>query len=154
MSYSKQAIFKLVPVCVVLLFAGSVVFYAARTKPARLDLSAKKAGNKQAAQQEEQHSSYEEPPPLPLVKVIEIKNCQFVPNPLTVKENETIAWENEDSVPHTIISALEETEEFYFNTGDIKPHATISAVSYSKVGTYSYYCKEKPNEKGTIIVEE
>jgi plastocyanin len=131
---------------VLVLFAGSVGFYLTK-----IYLKHKS----EEFVPEEKHLGYEEPAPSTILKIIEVKkNCEFKPNPFKIKVDTTIAFENEDSITHTLISNREEGNEVFFDSGAIKPRTTMPIISYSKTGTFTYFCQDNPNEKGTIIVEK
>lgn len=82
-------------------------------------------------------------------KSIEVKvdNYTFAPATLTVQVNTTVTWVNLDDVPHTIVS----------NDGVFKSKALDTDDKYSftftKSGTYAYYCGVHPRMTGKIVVE-
>lgn len=102
---------------------------------------------------EENHEGYEEPAPQGEITVIDIEeNGVFEPQTITIKKNTTIAFKNEDDNVHRIISDADDL--LRFDSGDIAVDQQLSVVQYDKAGTYTYYSKLYPHEKGTIIVEE
>jgi plastocyanin len=77
---------------------------------------------------------------------VKIDNFTFGPQKLTVKLGDTVTWINEDDIPHTLVSigrfrsaALDTGEKFSF--------------TFTKVGTFEYFCGLHPQMQGTIVVE-
>ena len=77
---------------------------------------------------------------------VKIDNFTFGPQKLTVKLGDTVTWINEDDIPHTMVSigrfrsaALDSGEKFTF--------------TFTKVGTFEYFCGLHPQMQGTIVVE-
>jgi len=59
----------------------------------------------------------------------------YSPNPATVKAGQTVAWFNADSVAHTATA-----NAGGFNTGNLAPGATSSAIMMATAGSYPYHC--------------
>ena len=78
---------------------------------------------------------------------IKVDNFTFGPETLTVPVNSAVTWVNKDDVPHVIAS----------NDGLFKSKALDTDDKYSytftKAGTYSYYCSIHPKMVGKIIVQ-
>jgi plastocyanin len=78
---------------------------------------------------------------------VRVDNFTFAPNELTVPVNGTVTWVNKDDVPHVIAS----------NDGLFKSKALDTDDKYSytftKAGTYSYYCSVHPKMVGKIVVQ-
>lgn len=78
---------------------------------------------------------------------IQVDNFSFAPNTVTVPANTTVTWVNKDDVPHVIAS----------NDGLFKSKALDTDDKYSytftKVGTYSYYCSIHPKMVGKVVVQ-
>ena len=77
---------------------------------------------------------------------VKIDNFTFGPQKLVVKLGDTVTWINEDDIPHTMVSigrfrsaALDTGEKFSF--------------TFTKVGTFEYFCGLHPQMQGTIVVE-
>lgn len=78
---------------------------------------------------------------------VRVDNFSFGPETLTVPANSTVTWVNKDDVPHVIAStdglfkskALDTDDKFSF--------------TFSKAGTYSYYCSIHPKMVGKIVVQ-
>jgi plastocyanin len=78
---------------------------------------------------------------------VNVDNFTFNPATLTVSANSTVTWVNKDDIPHVITS----------NDGLFKSKALDTDQKYSytftKAGTYSYYCSIHPKMQGKIIVQ-
>src|SRR5690348_9222464 len=78
---------------------------------------------------------------------VRVDNFSFAPETLTVPVNSTVTWLNKDDVPHVIAS----------NDGFFKSKALDTDDKYSftftKAGTYSYYCSVHPKMVGKIVVQ-
>src|SRR5436305_8318110 len=78
---------------------------------------------------------------------IQVDNFTFGPATLTVPVNGTVTWVNKDDVPHVIAS----------NDGFFKSKALDTddkySYTFSKAGTYAYYCSVHPKMVGKIVVQ-
>ncbi|GAB2559710.1 cupredoxin domain-containing protein [Rhodanobacter koreensis] len=79
---------------------------------------------------------------------IEIRNFAFVPATLTVPAGTRVVWTNQDEEPHVITSAGS-----LFASSKGLDTSDSYAVTFSKPGTYAYYCSIHPMMVGTIIVQ-
>ncbi len=79
---------------------------------------------------------------------IEIKGFAYNPATITVKVGTTVTWMNSDSVGHTATA-----EDGSFDTGILR-QGEKGSVTFSKAGTFKYFCSVHPNMKGTVIVTE
>jgi len=80
---------------------------------------------------------------------VKIDNFSFGPVALTVPVGTTVTWTNRDDIPHNTVStddpktfkskALDTDEKFSF--------------TFSKPGTYAYFCSIHPKMTGKIIVQ-
>jgi plastocyanin len=59
----------------------------------------------------------------------------YTPNPGTVRVGQKVAWRNADSVAHTATA-----DAGAFDTGNVAPGATSSAITMTSAGTFSYHC--------------
>jgi plastocyanin len=77
---------------------------------------------------------------------VRVDNFTFGPDTLTVPVNSTVTWINKDDVPHVIAS----------NDGVFKSKALDTddkySYTFSKAGTYPYYCSIHPKMVGKIVV--
>jgi plastocyanin len=78
---------------------------------------------------------------------VKVDNFTFSPVTLTVPVNTTVTWVNKDDLPHVIAS----------NDGLFKSKALDTdqkySYTFSKSGTYSYYCSIHPKMVGKIVVQ-
>jgi plastocyanin len=78
---------------------------------------------------------------------VKIDNFSFTPATLTVAVGTQVTWTNRDDIPHTIVS---DDKTFKSNALDTDEKFTYS---FTKPGTYSYFCSIHPKMKGTIVVQ-
>ena len=81
---------------------------------------------------------------------IEIKDFLYDPDPSTVKAGTKIAVTNADAAPHTL---TQEGGSPTFDSGTIKGRKSGS-VTFSKAGTYKYFCEFHATMKGTVTVTQ
>jgi plastocyanin len=78
---------------------------------------------------------------------VKIDNFSFGPAELKVPVGATVTWTNHDDIPHTAVSndkifkskVLDTDEKFSF--------------TFSKPGTYEYFCSIHPKMTGKIVVQ-
>jgi plastocyanin len=78
---------------------------------------------------------------------VRIDNFSFTPSTVTVPAGTHVRWINRDDIPHTVVSddkafkskALDTDEQFSF--------------TFSKPGTYKYFCSLHPKMTATIVVQ-
>jgi plastocyanin len=78
---------------------------------------------------------------------VKIGNFTFTPQTLKVPVGTQVTWTNGDDTPHTVVTddktikskALDTDEKFSY--------------TFTKPGTYSYFCSIHPNMKGTVVVQ-
>jgi plastocyanin len=84
----------------------------------------------------------------PATPQITIDNFSFAPTTLTVAAGTVVTWVNHDDIPHTVVSedkttfksrALDTDEQFSF--------------TFSKSGTYTYFCSIHPKMTAKVIVQ-
>jgi plastocyanin len=77
---------------------------------------------------------------------VKVDNFTFNPAAINIPVNSTVNWVNEDDIPHVIAG----------NDGSFKSKALDTDQEYShtftKAGTYPYYCPIHPKMVGKIIV--
>ena len=78
---------------------------------------------------------------------IKIDNFSFGPQTLTVLAGTTVTWVNHDDIPHTVVSTdgvfkskVRDTDEKF-------------SYTFTKAGTYPYYCSVHPKMTGQIVVQ-
>ena len=80
---------------------------------------------------------------------VKIDNFSFGPATLTVSVGTTLTWTNRDDIPHTVVSTDDS------KTFKSKPLDTDDKFSFtfSKAGTYAYFCSIHPKMTGKVIVQ-
>jgi plastocyanin len=84
--------------------------------------------------------------------VVKISAFKYVPSPVEITVNQSIVWENADSMGHTATR----TSGPVFDTGMIAPGASSAPVQFSVVTALEgieYFCRPHPFMKGKIIVK-
>lgn len=76
---------------------------------------------------------------------VTIQNFAFNPDSVTISSDDTVKWTNMDSATHTITGTD-------FSSGNLNKGDSYENT-FTKAGTYDYYCSIHPSMKGTIIVE-
>ena len=78
---------------------------------------------------------------------VKIDNFSFGPETLTVAVGTTVTWTNRDDIPHTVVSTdgvfkskVRDTDEKF-------------SYTFSRAGTYPYYCSVHPKMTGKIVVQ-
>ncbi|WP_266169580.1 cupredoxin domain-containing protein [Dyella subtropica] len=79
---------------------------------------------------------------------IDIRNFAFAPKTLTVPVGTRVVWTNRDDEPHVIVSA-----GALFTSSHALDTSDSYAVTFSKPGTYAYFCSIHPMMVGSIIVQ-
>ena len=79
---------------------------------------------------------------------VRIDNFSFAPGEITVTKGTTVNWVNRDDIPHTVVSDDKTT----FKS---KPLDTDDKFSYtfSKEGTYTYFCSIHPKMTAKVVVK-
>ncbi len=77
-----------------------------------------------------------------------IKNVNYLQPRLQVTVGTTVEWTNNDPMPHTVTSTSKS-----FDSGLINPGKTFRHT-FTKAGTFSFFCTPHPFMKGTIVVRE
>jgi plastocyanin len=78
---------------------------------------------------------------------VKIDNFSFGPAALTVPAGTTITWSNRDDIPHTVVST-----EGVFKSNVLDTDEKFS-FTFSKAGTYPYFCSIHPKMTGKVIVQ-
>jgi amicyanin len=81
-------------------------------------------------------------------KSVMIENYAFSPAALTVSVGDTVTWTNMDSAPHTVTVSSGPVK---FASPTLQKGQTFS-YTFTKAGTYSYYCAVHPDMKATVKV--
>jgi plastocyanin len=78
---------------------------------------------------------------------VKIDNFVFGPQTLTVPVGTTVTWSNSDDIPHTAVST-----EGVFKSKVLDTDEKFS-FTFTKAGTYPYYCTIHPKMTGKIVVQ-
>jgi amicyanin len=77
---------------------------------------------------------------------VEIDNFTFGPSTVSVAPGTTITWTNRDDIPHTVMSI-----DGVFRSKALDTDEAFS-YTFSKAGTYDYYCSIHPKMTGKVVV--
>ena len=83
----------------------------------------------------------------PAETAVKIDNFIFSPNPITVAAGTTVRWTNRDDIPHNIVS-----DDKSFKSKALDTDETF-AYTFTKPGTYTYFCSIHPRMTGKIVVQ-
>ena len=78
---------------------------------------------------------------------IKIDNFVFGPQAITVPVGTTVTWTNSDDIPHTAVST-----DGVFKSKVMDTDEKFS-YTFTKAGTYPYYCSVHPKMTGQIVVK-
>lgn len=78
---------------------------------------------------------------------VKIDNFSFGPQTITVPVGATVTWTNRDDIPHTSVST-----EGAFKSKVMDTDEKFS-YTFTKAGTYPYYCSIHPKMTGQIVVK-
>ena len=78
---------------------------------------------------------------------VKIDNFSFGPQALTVPIGATVTWTNRDDIPHTVVSTDGVFKSKVRNTDE------KFAYTFTKAGTYPYYCSVHPKMTGKVVVQ-
>ena len=79
---------------------------------------------------------------------VAIKDDMFMPTSLAIKAGTTVTWTNDDSVPHTVTVTSGPVK---FGSPTLQKGDTYS-FTFTKAGTYSYYCAVHPSMTAKVVV--
>jgi amicyanin len=78
---------------------------------------------------------------------VNIFNYKFDPETVTIAVGTTVTWTNKDEIPHTVASSDKSFKgSSGLDTGD------SYSYTFTKPGTYKYYCTLHPFMTGVIVV--
>jgi plastocyanin len=80
---------------------------------------------------------------------VKIDNFSFGPAALTVPVGTTVTWINRDDIPHTVVST-DDAKTFKSKVLDTDEKFSFT---FSKTGTYPYFCSIHPKMTGKVIVQ-
>jgi plastocyanin len=80
---------------------------------------------------------------------VKIDNFSFGPATLTVPVGIMVMWTNRDDIPHTVVST-DDPKTFKSKVLDTDEKFSYT---FSKAGTYAYFCSIHPKMTGKVIVQ-
>jgi plastocyanin len=78
---------------------------------------------------------------------VKIDNFSFGPQTVTVPVGATVTWTNHDDIPHTVVS----TDGVF--KSKVRDTNEQFSYTFTKAGTYPYFCSVHPKMTGTIVVQ-
>jgi plastocyanin len=78
--------------------------------------------------------------------VVHIKDFKYAPAPLTIHVGDTVRFINDDDEPHTVTATDKSFDSEALDTNGAWTH------TFTKPGTFSYFCELHPYMKATVIV--
>src|ERR1700740_1580189 len=78
---------------------------------------------------------------------VKIDNFVFAPQAITVPVGTTVTWTNSDDIPHTTVSTDGVLKSTVMDTDE------KFSYTFTKAGTYSYYCSVHPKMTGQGVVK-
>jgi plastocyanin len=85
----------------------------------------------------------------PATAEVKIDNFSFGPPTLTVPVGASVTWTNRDDIPHTVVST-DDAKTFKSKVLDTDEKFSFT---FSKAGTYPYFCSIHPKMTGKIVVQ-
>jgi plastocyanin len=79
---------------------------------------------------------------------VTIDNFSFTPATLTVPVGTEVTWVNHDDIPHTVAS----DDKSFFKARALDTDEKFS-FTFSKAGTYSYFCSIHPKMTAKVVVQ-
>lgn len=83
----------------------------------------------------------------PQPALVRIGNFTFQQPVLTVKPGTTVVWQNDDDIPHTVVSTKGAFRSKVLDTGD------RFTFTFVKAGEFGYFCSLHPHMTGKILVK-
>ncbi len=77
---------------------------------------------------------------------ITVKDFAFLPATTEIASGQTVTWTNTDDEPHQVMAGDKSFRSPALDTGE------KFSVTFTKPGTYSYYCPIHPRMTGSVIV--
>ena len=79
---------------------------------------------------------------------VTIDNFTFKSDTITVPVGTTVMWENDDDIPHTVVSLDGAFRSQALDTDD------KYSFTFDKAGTYEYFCGLHPQMTGKVVVSK
>ena len=78
---------------------------------------------------------------------VKIDNFSFGPAELKIPVGTTVTWTNRDDIPHTAVSTDKMFKSKVLDTDE------KFSFTFSKPGTYEYFCSIHPTMTGKVVVQ-
>ena len=78
---------------------------------------------------------------------VKIDNFSFGPETVSVAVGTTVVWTNRDDIPHTVVST-----DGVFKSKVLDTDEKFS-YTFTKAGTFPYFCSIHPKMTGKVVVE-
>jgi len=89
---------------------------------------------------------------------VTIQNFAYTPSNITITNGTMVLWTNKEFlISHSVVSDKKiinpdsGTRSPMFDSGSLSPGASFS-FRFNTTGTFTYYCREHPFMRGTVIV--
>jgi len=79
-------------------------------------------------------------------KIIHVKDFAFSPATLTIHVGDRVTFQNDDDEAHTVTATDKSFDSAGLDSGQTWAH------TFSKAGTYTYFCALHPYMKGKLVV--
>jgi plastocyanin len=89
----------------------------------------------------------------PPIAAVAVEGFAFKPRTLEVKVGTRVVWTNHDDVTHTVTSGVPEQPARVFSQR-LAGKGTRFEFTFTKAGTYAYYCERHESMRGRIVVRE
>jgi plastocyanin len=89
------------------------------------------------------------PAAAPTTTSVDAMGYKFTPAAVTIAVGDTVTWTNHDQAPHNIV-VTDGPEKF---TSPTLQTGQSFSYTFTKAGTYSYYCAIHPDMKATVTVQ-
>lgn len=84
---------------------------------------------------------------------VAVEGFAFKPRTLEVKAGTRVVWTNNDEVTHTVTSGTPEQPARVFSQR-LAGKGTRFEFTFTKAGTFVYYCERHESMRGRIVVKE
>ncbi len=82
---------------------------------------------------------------------VDIQGNAFLPPTVTLYTGDTVRWFNLDSITHTVTAGTPGQPSGLFDF-TLSPGDSYS-FDFEQTGTYDYYCRDHPEERGQAVVQ-
>lgn len=84
---------------------------------------------------------------------VEMRDNEFLPRNITIAVGDTITWHSRSNNDNTHTATADDADDpNAFDTGDVEPGDTSSAVRFDTAGVVRYHCEHHSTMTGTITV--